>query len=413
MNPVAVTGLALFLPGYWDPIRLFTDLSCDVSLLKMHYLDEYQAVPVVCSAMESSDLEQLAHSYPYLKPDNISVTAKIGTYAAMQAIASSNIEPRVLSNRCGLFVGCNKNLPNFHDFYQPSHVPQDRLKQLHQHQVTEIIADKAAVKGPAMTFGDACVSGVSAIISGQRRIQSGELDYAICGATEQATHPIMQHSFAKLGALATKNLENPTSVCRPFDKNRSGCLLADGAAFLVLEDLEHAVQRKANIHSLLVSSSRQSEAYKLTTTQPDGSDYVRCMQAALRNAGLSACDIQHISAHGTSTPNNDVSEGKAIERIFYDPIKQAYPDGFSVTSTKSALGHALGASGAIEAVLSILSLQKQKVLPTLNYQKPGEGEACLPIVRKSRAQKINHLLSNSFGFGGENACLIFSNYGQN
>ena len=423
MKSIAVTGLGLFVPGHTSPEQLFQSLYSGKSLLKRTKIDNQESsVDIICSRIEDDQLATLEHMFPSLAEQGTSRSAKMGLHAAEQAVKQSGISPHLIERRLGLFVGCNKNLlsadllmklwrsreqgelsKNCREMIQAD------IERLDQGRAAQVVASQLGVTGRAMTFGDACTAGATAIISGQRRILSGELDVAICGATENATDPIMQTGFSKLGALSPHLPENPALVSRPFDKDRSGCVLADGAAFIVLESVEHAKKRNAKILAYLKGTSRQSEAHKLTSTEDNGYYYAHTMKVALANANLKPNDIQHINAHGTSTPSNDVAEGRAIEKIFYTDNRQAsIKPAPSVTSTKSALGHSLGASAAVEAVLCIQSLLQQKVLPTLNYRQPGVDESSLDIVTQGQRQALNYVLSNSFGFGGENACLIFS-----
>jgi 3-oxoacyl-[acyl-carrier-protein] synthase-1/3-oxoacyl-[acyl-carrier-protein] synthase II len=409
MKTVVITGLGICVPGYNQRHPLFDALYHGRSLLQQHVLDaEHGHLQQTCSPMAQDQLLTIQHHYSILQQPQINQASIMGLYAADQAVQTTGLT-REQIQQAGIFVGCNKtlmSLSTLHGLWQAQQ--QGREAPEYQHvmdkirpqQCAETLAAYYQNNGPAMTYGDACTAGATAIISGMRRIQHGNLDVAICGATEHATHPLMQLPFFKLGALSTNQRLGPTEVCRPFDKDRSGCLLADGAAFVVMESLEHALKRGVKPLAKLSAGVRQSEAHKFTSTESDGKYYAKCMSQALLEADLSSSDIDHISAHGTSTPSNDQAESRAINQLFRHDV--------SVTSTKSALGHSLGASGAIEAVLSVLSLENQQVLPTLNFNQPGKDEPLLNIVKHGQPQKLQHVLSNSFGFGGENATLIFS-----
>ena len=413
------------MPGHMNPKQLFKSLYSGKSLLERILISNQNhknAINIICSRISKDQFSTIENKLPQLARTNISRTSKMSLFAIQQAVKQAGICTKSLDKRLGLFLGNNNNLTSLEtlsDLWKSTELGSlsensrrsilADFETLPQSHATRLIARELSVKGRVMTFGDACTAGAIAIISAQRRIQSGELDVAICGSSEYATHPLIQLSFAKLGALSTKLPSNPGEVCRPFDKDRSGCLLADGSAFLVLESIDHAQKRGANILAYLTGSSRQTEAHKVTSTKEDGYYYAKCMENALSNAKLEPKDIQHINAHGTSTPSNDLAEGRAIEHVFHqqknDRTQNPVP---TVTSTKSALGHSLGASGSVEALLCIQSLMQQKTLPTLNYHQPGSGESKLNIVTHGQKQNINHVMSNSFGFGGENACLIFS-----
>jgi 3-oxoacyl-[acyl-carrier-protein] synthase II len=416
MDPVAITGVGVFVPGNTDAGVLFEALYQGKSLLKSINISSSSTSPVhiTCSPIDDDNLASTTEKYPQLKDFNVAISTKMAVHAAQKAYDQAGISADTLGARLGLFVGCNKNLlsiETLHELWKEHSTKrsskditriQKEIDSLPPHQAAQYIASELSVKGCVQNFADACTAGPTAIISAQRRILSGELDVAICGATEHATHPTMQMSFSKLGALNNTHYDNASEASRPFDKNRSGCVLADGAAFLILESVDHAKKRGATVLAYLSGSARQTEAYKPTSTEANGMYYQKSMEDALCAAKLSIGDIQHISAHGTSTPSNDAAEGRAIASTFYADNRP------TVTSTKSAMGHSLAASGAIEAVLCVQSLIKQKVLPTLNYSQPKEDEAVLNIITKGSPQSLEHVLSNSFGFGGENASLIFS-----
>lgn len=254
-----------------------------------------------------------------------------------------------------------------------------------------------------MTPGDACAAGGISIGTGFRHIAHGELDVALVGATETMSNYVPLIAFAALGALSQHPTDAPEKLSRPFDKDRSGFIMGEGSAFLVLESLEHAQKRGAVILAKLSGFSRQCEAYRITASPKDGSDYGRCIQAALDDAGLPASAIDHINAHGTSTMQNDSVESAAIKLVFGERAAE-----IPTTSNKSALGHSLAASGAIEAVLSVVSLQEQMLLPTLNFHEGDADTSGLNIVQKAAPMTIKHIVSNSFGFGGENCVLVLS-----
>ena len=409
MKTVAITGVGVCVPGHLKLASLYDALYRGQSLLRKQVLDvAHGRRTQVCSSLGSDQLASIQHFYPALQRPGISKATSMGVYAAHEAVKHAGLQ-KLDDDRTGLFLGCNKTIVDIATHYSvwqaakngsssPEH--EHELALLRPNQCAEMVAQQLQFSGLQMTFGDACTAGAIAIISGMRRIQHGELDVAICGAAEHATHPLMQLAFAKLGALSLNANDDATAVCRPFDKDRSGCLLADASAFLILESEEHARARGQKPLAVLRAGVRQTEAHKFTSTAADGSYYAKCMQRALDVAAMESREIDHINAHGTSTPSNDRAESRAINNLFlHQP---------SVTSTKSALGHSLGASGAVEAALCVESLVRQQVLPTLNFDQPGVDEPQLNIVRQGGEQVLNNIMSNSFGFGGENASLIFS-----
>ncbi len=419
---VAITGMGLLVPGYTQPEALFNDLYAGRSLLRSEQLGSSgNSTSVVSSSLSQDELATLDSLLPELNQPNISKASKMAVYTAKKALKQAGLDlgkSPFNTLRTGLFLGINKNvidsdiLALLWKLRQGQSLNQDEnelikheLASLNVSQASELVAKTLKINGPCLSHSDACIGGAAAIISAARRIEAGELDIAICGASENGANPMMQLHFYKLGALCQSTFSTPEQSSRPFDKQRAGCVLADGSAFIVLESEAHAKKRGANCLALIAGSSRQSEAYKPTSTAANGSLYAKCINSALNNAQLKANSIDHINAHGTSTVSNDKAESSALDTVFkHKP---------TVTSTKSALGHSLAASGAIEAVLSVMSLQQQKVLPTLNYNMPKEGEMPLNIVTQGKQQQQQYVLSNSFGFGGENACLIFAKGNNN
>lgn len=413
MKTVVITGIGICVPGHLKAASLYDTLYRGQSLLRKEVLDaKHGKHTQVCSSLGQDQLASIQHFYPALQHRGVSKAAAMGVYAAHEAVKHAGLQ-KLVDDRTGLFLGCNKTLIDIATHYSiwqlaekgtPSLAHEHELALLRPNQCAEMVAQQLQFSGLQMTFGDACTAGAIALISGMRRIQHGELDVAICGAAEHATHPLMQLAFAKLGALSLNPNDDATAVCRPFDKDRSGCLLADASAFLILESVEHAHARGKQPLAILRAGIRQTEAHKFTSTAEDGRYYAKCMQSALDSAAMKSDDIDHINAHGTSTPSNDRAESRAIRDVFlHQP---------SVTSTKSALGHSLGASGAVEAALCVESLVRQKVLPTLNFHQSGVDEPLLNIVQQGNEQALNNIMSNSFGFGGENASLIFSKAGN-
>ncbi|MCW2293773.1 3-oxoacyl-[acyl-carrier-protein] synthase II [Pseudomonas sp. BIGb0408] len=257
-------------------------------------------------------------------------------------------------------------------------------------------------KGPLGAPVTACAAGVQAIGDAARLIRSGEADVAICGGTEAAIDRVTLGCFAAARALSTGFAERPQEASRPFDRNRDGFVMAEGAGLLVIESLEHALARGATPLAELVGYGTSADAYHLTAGPEDGSGARRAMQQALAQAGLSAADVQHINAHATSTQVGDKGELAAIRSLFGQDSSVA------ISSTKSATGHLLGAAGGIEAIFTVLALRDQVAPPTLNLGEPDERAAGLDLIAlTARKMPITHALSNGFGFGGVNASVLF------
>jgi 3-oxoacyl-[acyl-carrier-protein] synthase II len=232
-------------------------------------------------------------------------------------------------------------------------------------------------------------------------IALGDADVMIAGGTEASISRLGVAGFIACKALATKYNDEPKKGSRPYDRDRDGFVMGEGAGIVVLEELEHAKARGANIYAELIGYGLSGDAYHITAPSEDGDGAYRCMQAALRRAGLPAHEIDYINAHGTSTPLGDEIELKAVERLMGNRI-----NGLSMSSTKSAIGHLLGAAGAVEAIFSILAIRDNVCPPTLNLDNPSVETEIDLVPNTARKKEVNTVLSNSFGFGGTNASLI-------
>jgi 3-oxoacyl-[acyl-carrier-protein] synthase II len=260
------------------------------------------------------------------------------------------------------------------------------------------------IKGPNFTITSACASGVHSIGEAYNYIRFGLVDQAVAGGTESTVSPMAIAGFSNMRALSTRN-ESPTEASRPWDKDRDGFVLGEGCATFILESLESATQRGANILCEITGYGASSDAYHITSPDPDGAGFVVAMQTAINDAGLNASDIDYINAHGTSTPIGDPLESNAVKKIMKDHAKSVW-----VSSTKSMTGHLLGAAGAIESAFCVMTLVDQKVAPTINLKNPSEGCDLDYVAHVARDGKIKHVMNNSFGFGGTNSCLVFSKF---
>lgn len=256
--------------------------------------------------------------------------------------------------------------------------------------------------GPLGAPVTACAAGAQAIGDAARLIRSGEADIALCGGAEAAIHRVTLGSFAAARALSSGFNDRPREASRPFDRDRDGFVMAEGAGLLVIESLEHALTRGAQPLAELVGYGTSADAYHLTAGPEDGDGARRAMQQALRQADIAPSEVQHINAHATSTPVGDRGELVAIRSVF------GSESGVAITSTKSSTGHLLGAAGGVEAIFTVLALRDQVVPPTLNLIHPDEAAEGLDLVAlNARHMTIRHALSNGFGFGGVNASLLF------
>jgi len=257
------------------------------------------------------------------------------------------------------------------------------------------------IKGPSLSVVTACSTATHNIGMGARTIAYGDADVMICGGCEYATTPIAMGGFASAKALSTRNHE-PQLASRPWDKDRDGFVLGDGAGVLVLEEYEYAKQRGARIYGEIAGFGMSSDAYHITSPAPHGEGAARCMKNALNDAKINPQQVDYINAHGTSTPLGDVGETDAIKTAFGE-----YAYKVAVGSTKSMTGHLLGAAGGVEAIFSLLAMRDNILPGTINLDNAGEGCDLDYIANTSRDHKVDIAISNSFGFGGTNATLVF------
>jgi 3-oxoacyl-[acyl-carrier-protein] synthase II len=262
------------------------------------------------------------------------------------------------------------------------------------------VAIEFGAQGPNSTNGMSCASGTMAIGEGFRAIRDDDADVMICGGVEAPLNPLCFGAFAIIRAMSTRN-DEPAKASRPFDKGRDGFVMGEGASVLVLEEYDRAKARGAHIYAEVSGYAFCNDAHHMTAPRPDGSQAARAMRGALRDAHVSPPEIQYVNAHGSSTPLNDPTETRAIRSVFGDHASK-----LQVSSTKAYYGHALGASGAMEAAICAMSLERGWLPPTLNLETPDDGCDLDYIPAAGRDARIDCLLSNSFGFGGINAALV-------
>ncbi|HCO43266.1 MAG TPA: beta-ketoacyl-[acyl-carrier-protein] synthase II [Gammaproteobacteria bacterium] len=263
------------------------------------------------------------------------------------------------------------------------------------------VSIRFGLKGPNLSVVTACASATHSIGDSARLIEYGDADVMLAGGAEMATSPMGVGGFAAARALSTRN-DDPQRASRPWDRDRDGFVLSDGAGILVLEEYEHARRRGATIYAELLGYGMSGDAHHMTQPDASGDGAFRCMRLGLHNAGLDPQDVQYINAHGTSTPAGDLAETVAIRRTF-----GAHAPALAVSSTKSMTGHLLGAAGGVEAIFTVLALRDQVAPPTINLDVPGEGCDLDYVPHTARPMRIDNALSNSFGFGGTNATLVF------
>ena len=331
--------------------------------------------------------------------------------ASKLAIEDAQIK-NIDGERTGVFVGAGiGGMDTLHNQYEklfskgPSRISPFFIPMMIANMAAGNIAIAFKLQGPCECIVTACASGTNAIGDAFRVIQRGEVDMMLAGGTESAISPAGVAGFAAMKALCSDHNDDPAHASRPFDKNRSGFVMGEGSGIIVLEELEHAKARGAHIYAEIVGYGRNDDAYHITTPAPGGITQARCMKLAIDDAGLKPEEIDYINAHGTSTQFNDRGETEAIKNLFGE---HAYK--LAVSSTKSMTGHMLGAAGGIEAVATVLSVENDIVHPTINYETPDEGLDLNYVPNEAQARIVNAAISNSFGFGGHNATLVFKKF---
>jgi 3-oxoacyl-[acyl-carrier-protein] synthase II len=334
--------------------------------------------------------------------------AQFGLVAAVKAVKDSGLDfSREDVNRCGVIVGSGiGGLCEFEE--QHTRLEKDGPSRLSPFMIPKMIANSAVgiisielgARGPSSSVTTACASAGHAIGDAMRAIQHGYADVMVCGGAEAALTPMGLGGFVAARALSLRN-ESPTTASRPFDKDRDGFVLSEGAGIVVLEEFERARKRGAPIYAELLGSGASSDAHHITAPHPEGAGAGLAMRAALRDARLNPEDIQYINAHGTSTQLGDESETMALKEVFGPHARK-----LAISSTKSMLGHLLGASGGVELIATVLMIKHRVVHPTINYQTPDPKCDLDYVPNTAREMIIRRALSNSFGFGGHNSTLV-------
>lgn len=331
--------------------------------------------------------------------------------SARMALEDANLVDVELGERAGVIIGVGMGGVGQVEHY--TRILDERgYKRVTPFFIPMIIPNMAAgqvailfgAKGPNLAVCTACAAGNHAIGEAYRMIKNGLIDIAICGGTESLITPLTVAGFSVMKALSTRN-DEPEKASRPFDAKRDGFVIAEGAGILILEELTHAQKRGAKVYAELIGYGATCDAYHMTAPSPDGEGAETCMKLALEDANIAPNEVDYINAHGTSTPLNDVAETKAIKKVFGE---HAYK--LMVSSTKSMTGHLLGGAGGLEAVITVKALETGIVPPTINLEEP-DPECDLDYVpNQARRANIKVAMSNAFGFGGTNACLVFKKW---
>ncbi len=334
--------------------------------------------------------------------------------AATQALEDAGWKPESQEDQIRTGVAIGSGIGGLGGIYEASILLKERgPRRLSPFFIPGRLSNLAAgyvsiehgLKGPNHAVVTACSTGAHAIGDASRMIALGDAEVMVAGGTESAINRIGIAGFCACRALSTNFNDTPEKASRPYDKDRDGFVMGEGAGVVVLEELEHALARGAHIYAEVVGYGMSGDAYHITSPSEDGDGAYRCMQAALNRAGITAADLDYINAHGTSTPLGDEIELRAVERLLADAPRRP-----SMSSTKSATGHLLGAAGAIEAIFTVLAIRDQVAPPTINLDNPSVETDIDLVPHKPRRREIDYALSNSFGFGGTNASLVLRRY---
>lgn len=402
----AVTPLALDVPKMWDRL-----VAGESGVGKIELLDTTDYKVHFAGEVWNFSLDGVIDPHEAKRLDRFT---QFAVHAGHQAVADAAIDFESLDRtRCGVILGSGiGGLIEIENQIErmltkgPSRVSPFTVPKMMVNAAGGNISITYGLKGPNYAVATACASATNAMGDALRSIRLNETDLVITGGSEAALTRMGLAAFQNMKALSTRN-EEPTKASRPFDSDRDGFVLGEGAGVLVFEELEHAQRRGAKIYGEVLGYGTTSDAGHITAPDADGIGAAAAMAAALADARVQPSEVDYINAHGTSTPLGDKAETTAIKRVFGDAAYQT-----SVSSTKSALGHSLGASGGIEAVILCKAIESETIPPTINLEKPDPD--CdldyTPNVAKSRAIKV--AMSNSFGFGGHNACIVVGRFEQ-
>jgi 3-oxoacyl-[acyl-carrier-protein] synthase II len=424
---VVITGLGAITPLGHNVEELFaTQVAGRSGVGPIAHFDATRFPTQFAAQVKDFDLSQhvpdpqrWAHAGP---------NSRFAAAAARQALADAGLleDTRVDRNRFGVYLGAGEGIHDFHHFVSliAQYYRQERrgvdtagfatngLRHFHAgrefeqelHTTAAHLGAHYDLRGPNFTCLTACAASSQAIGEALWLIRHGDADLMLGGGAHSMIHPFGVTGFNRLTALSTRN-DAPQEASRPFDLLRDGFVLGEGSGMLVLEELEHAKSRRAKIYAELTGYGTTADAFAVTDSHPEGRGAIACIEGALRDSGLSPSDIGYINAHGTSTQVNDKTETLAIKKVFGDCAYQV-----PISSSKSMLGHLIAAAGAVELIISIMALRRGVLPPTINYENPDPECDLDYIPNAARETKVRHVLSNSFGFGGQNISLIVSGF---
>ncbi len=417
MRRVVVTGMGIACPlglGVEHVWRRLINSESGISAIQAFDTKDLAAkiagqVPVGAKADGKLDISEWVPIKDQKKMDRF---IHLGLVAATEAVEDSGWMPESEDDRCATGVMIGSGIGGLNTIAEAAVlISQGKARRISPFFIPSALINLASghvsikygFKGPNHSAVTACATGVHAIGDASRLIMLGDADVMIAGGTEAAVCELGIAGFCAARALSTGFNDSPQAASRPWDKDRDGFVMGEGAGVLVLEELEHAKKRGAKIYAEVTGYGMSGDAYHITAPAEGHDGAFRSMRAAMKNGKMAASDIQYVNAHGTSTPLGDDLELEAVERLFGDAAR-----GLAMSSTKSAVGHLLGAAGAVESIFSILAIRDGVAPPTLNLDEPSRDSVIDRVARTAQQRKIRSALSNSFGFGGTNASVIFS-----
>ena len=410
-NRVVITGLGAVTPIGIGKEKFFEGLKEGKNgIVKISQFDVTEYTAQIAGEVLDFNAEDFIDKKEAKRMDRYTHFA---VAAAKLALADSKLNlDEVDREKIGVFVGSGiGGMKTLHLQYEklfdkgPSRISPFFIPMMIANMASGQIAIEFKIHGPTECAVTACASGTNSIGDAFIAVQRGEANIMFAGGTEAAISQAGVAGFAAMKALCTDHNDDPAHASRPFDKNRSGFVMGEGAGIVMLENLEHAKKRGAKIYAEVIGYGRNNDAYHITTPAPGGEYQAKCMQLAIDDAGIKPEEIDYINAHGTSTHFNDKGETEAIKKVFGE---HAYK--IAVSSTKSMTGHMLGAAGGVEAIATVFAIDEGILPPTINYETPDEGLDLDYVPNKSREKEVNIAMSNSFGFGGHNACLVFKKF---
>ncbi len=407
---VVITGLGIISPIGTGVEQFFSALKegkCGIDTVTRFDTEGYDAK----IAGEVKDFDPLEY-IDKKEAKRMDRYTQLAVAASKMAVLSSELNlEEIDSNRLGVCIGSGiggmETLETQHKILMekgPGRVSPFFVPMMISNIAAGNISIAFKAKGPNITVVTACASGTNAIGEAFKIIQRGDAELMISGGTEASITPLAFAGFCAMKALSTRN-DDPKSASRPFDKDRDGFVMGEGAGMLILEELEHALKRGAHIYAEMAGYGTAGDAYHITAPDPEGDGAFRAMQAAVRDAGIKPEEIDYINAHGTSTEMNDKLETMAIKRLMGENAKDV-----AISSTKSMMGHLLGAAGAVEAAACIMAINESIIPPTINYTTPDENCDLNYVPNKFIKKKVSYAMSNSLGFGGHNATIILKKY---